>query len=46
MARIMTLQDLMQALGKSSDEVNKLIRTRQLPGHAVGVSLWRVDPIE
>jgi hypothetical protein len=46
MARVMTLQDLMQALGKTADEVNAPIRARQLPGRVVGDSLWRVDPIE
>jgi hypothetical protein len=46
MARIMTLQELTQALGKTAEEANALIRTRQLPGHAVGDSLWRVDPLE
>jgi hypothetical protein len=44
MACIMTLQDLRQALGKSTDEVNELIRTHQMPGHLVGDNLWRVDP--
>src|SRR5262245_35272619 len=43
---IMTRQDLMDALGKSAEEVDALVFSAKLPGYAEGTHLWHVDPLE
>jgi len=43
---IMTRTELMQSLGVSGDEVDRLVFTDELPGHALSTHVWSVDPVE